>query len=135
MAQIDGCASQGNGLPLRPSTSRFSRRENMSVAVAGWLALTKLACWVEVKGNTKLCRSWKYFRVAKINNPAASHEQACLPCPARRVPTTIGQRPTLFIGRLLIKAIGKSYNARQRPLSGINRGVSFISHSPINQAE
>ena len=43
MPQIDGCARQMNGLPFRLSTSRFSRRENMGVAVTGRLASAKLA--------------------------------------------------------------------------------------------
>ena len=46
-------------------------------------------------------------------------EQACLPCPARGVPTTTGEWPALFIGRSLIGAIEKVDNTRQPPLSDI----------------
>ena len=35
--QVDGCARQRDGLRVRLSTPRFSRRENMGFAVAGRL--------------------------------------------------------------------------------------------------
>jgi hypothetical protein len=44
MPQVDGCAGQMNGLPFLPSTSRFSRRENMGVAVAGRTAFFRI--WI-----------------------------------------------------------------------------------------